>query len=102
MKRIAGKIIPAIATTTSVVSGLVAIELVKVVLDFQLEKFRNTFLNLAIPILAPSEPAPAPRIPVSKTAFYTLWDKWEVKGEDLTLQVGVIIAGFFISYLCYL
>ena len=87
VKRIAGKIIPAIATTTSVVSGLVALELAKVATQrSDIATYRNAFLNLAIPVFALSEPGPAPRIPITKSAAYTLWDKWEVKGGDLTLQ----------------
>jgi ubiquitin-activating enzyme E1 len=55
-KGIAGKIIPALATTTSIVSGLVAIELYKVISNQKLECFKNTFISQGISYIGSSEP----------------------------------------------
>ena len=62
IKKIAGKIIPAIATTTAAVAGLISLEMLKVVAGHtDIERYRNMFLNLALPLLTPTDPlAPAP------------------------------------------
>jgi len=56
VKMIAGKIIPAIATTTAMVVGAVGIEIIKLVLNKPISKMKNSFMNLALPLWLFSEP----------------------------------------------
>ncbi|KAG8093490.1 hypothetical protein GUJ93_ZPchr0012g20633 [Zizania palustris] len=58
-KFIAGRIIPAIATSTAMATGLVCLELYKVLAGgHKVEAYRNTFANLAIPLFSMAEPVP--------------------------------------------
>ncbi|GAM23523.1 hypothetical protein SAMD00019534_066980 [Acytostelium subglobosum LB1] len=87
VKLIAGKIIPAIATTTSVVSGLVSLEMIKVLCKHAgLEPYKNCFLNLALPYFSLCEPGAAPKIKVTNTVSCTLWDKWEIENSNITVE----------------
>ncbi|XP_073242373.1 ubiquitin-like modifier-activating enzyme 6 [Porites lutea] len=111
-KKIAGKIVPAIATTTAAVAGLVTIELIKVVMKSPAEDYKNCFMNLALPYVIFSQPGPPEVTVIRKGLSFSNWDKWVVQGtpdfklkdlmsffkEKYGLQVSIVVHGVKIVY----
>jgi len=91
-KGIAGKIIPAIATTTAIVAGLSILELYKLVMKFEsIEAYKSNFLNLAIPYLGSADPIACKHYELKKKKI-SMWSKYEVhpikdnNGEEFILK----------------
>jgi hypothetical protein len=72
----AGRIVPALATTTATIAALQAIEAVKIIKGNKLDEFKNCFLNLAIPCMTLSEPGPAVKHKITDSLSVTVWDQW--------------------------
>jgi ubiquitin-activating enzyme E1 len=91
-RAIAGRIIPAIATTTALVTGLVCLELYKVIgaprKELTIDAYKNAFCNLAIPFMTfsePSAPAKTQCMLGGKEWNWTAWDSLDMNLGDITL-----------------
>merc|ERR1719356_1229420 len=104
-RAIAGRIIPAIATTTALVAGLVCLELYKVAglsgrEETKISAYKNGFVNLAVPFMTLSEPTPPAKtksIVKGREWEWTAWDSLDVNVGDVSMiSHGVsILYSFF-------
>ena len=65
VKMIAGKIVPAIATTTCMITGLVCLEMYRVLKGGNADNTYNSYVNLAVNVYSTANPNP-PKKTVSK------------------------------------
>jgi ubiquitin-activating enzyme E1 len=98
-RRVAGKIVPAMITTTAFVSSLSCVELLKAVQGLPLQRYRNAFINLALPFFAFTAPLPAEEFPGLRGKTYTLWDRLIIKESKKTASKGGITVRKFMKRL---
>jgi len=86
-KGISGKIIPAVATTTSTIVGLICIELLKYTMKKdKIENYKSYFLNLSDNTFIGADPMDARVIKIGDKVF-NQWDKLEFKAtEDSNIE----------------
>lgn len=92
-RRVAGNIVPAMVTTTAIVSAHSCIELIKLVQGKALKAHRNAFVNLALPFFAFTAPLPAEPILTLGSKSYTIWDRFTIKESKNKHQSGGITLG---------
>ena len=82
----AGRIIPALATTTASVAGMQTLELIKIMKCEKIEEFRNYYLNLALPFIQASEPGNVKKSKIHEDLEVDLWTRWDITNKDITLK----------------
>ena len=79
------------------VAGLISAELYKIAAKCDdIEQYRNTFMNLALPTYAFSEPMPAPKNTYCGDKTWTLWDRFDIDGRKP--DGGEMTVGELIDY----
>lgn len=68
----AGRIVPALATTTAAIAGLQTLELLKYLKGCKKDIHRNSFLNLAVPSLMMSEPGDPIKTKLKEVGIYMI------------------------------
>ena len=98
----AGRIVPALATTTAAIAGLQTIEILKLLKrgssqsgssnteEFAVEHFRNSFLNLALPLLTMSELGAPIKNTIKEGLDVNEWDRWEIMISESTTLGSIV------------
>ncbi|KAH0792565.1 Ubiquitin-like modifier-activating enzyme 1 [Histomonas meleagridis] len=87
IKGIAGNIIPALATTTSMICGFVTLEMLKVhnISKKNLEDFKDGFINISTASFQFIQPMKCDMKYIKEIDYhFSMWDKWIIEG-DLTV-----------------
>lgn len=103
LKKIAGKIIPAMSTTTAAITGIACLQLYTLLQTNKIEYFRNCYLNLAVNIFIMTLPSneikhqdeeynedilgPTKAIPLN----WTVWEKIIINGSKTAQELIDII-----------
>lgn len=91
----AGKIVPALATTTAAIAALQTIEILKLLKvkddTLKVSALRNTFLNMAGPYMMMSEPGEPVSTKLTPTISVNVWDRWEVTIDRSKGTLGEVI-----------
>lgn len=83
-KKIGGKIIPALCSSTVLVSGLVSLELYKVVSKKnKIEDYKNHYINLAISVFTSCDPENFTKLCLNDKEF-SIWNPLEL--NDMTIE----------------
>jgi len=75
----AGRIVPALATTTASIAGLQTLEMVKTLMKVKKVDFKNIFLNLAVPVVNVTEPQDVKKEKLLPDLQVSIWDRWDIK-----------------------
>ena len=85
-KIIAGKIIPAISTTTTIISALSIVEMIKYIFGkSKLSDYKDTYLNLAINMYSQSEPKPCHFEEINNMKI-SVWDHYKNINQDVYIK----------------
>jgi len=97
-RAIAGRIIPAIATTTAMVTGLICFELYKIIgtprKELTIEAYKSAFCNLAIPFMTLSEPTTPAKTKCMLKGKEWNWTAW----DSLDMNIGDVTLGEFMDH----